>query len=119
MKVINLSIPLVNGEMWDVEAFQVGNFAVHLGGHPNENVWTITHIPTKANIVNGICFSKSRAVKIARMIRDTFSDSDMIFIEWCAKKITKGEILSPEDRSAYQSLHNTLWGDRSIGRYAK
>lgn len=119
MKDIQLEIPLVNGKTWNVMGYPVGSFAVHAGDSGDSDVWTITHIPSMRNVVNGMCFSKSRALKIARMLKRIFSDADMAFVEECAVKLSSGEILSKSDNLKYQALYGMIWADRSISRYAR
>jgi hypothetical protein len=119
MKTVQLSISLVDGRIWNVTGYKVGSFAVHAGNNINENLWTISHIPTGMNAVNGICFSKSRAFKIARMLTRVFSDSDMQFVAACADKFRHNEGLTKEDNFKYQALYAMMWADHTISKYAK
>lgn len=119
MKEIQLNIPLVDGSAWDVVGFQIGSFAVHTGHNIGDDIWTISHIPTGMNAVNGMCFSKSRAIKIARMLKRVFSDSDMLFVSKCAAILQEDGKLTKEDNLKYQVLYSMMWADRSVSKYAR
>lgn len=58
----------------EYEGYEVGILAVWK--QPNEDVYSISHIETAANVVAGMCFTKRKAIKIAREMQRIFTPQE-------------------------------------------
>lgn len=60
-----LTIPLLNGETWTVDAQIVGDLALHKARRPlpKGSIWSVTHVPTLLTFIGAIPLSIQKATK--------------------------------------------------------
>ena len=94
---VTLTIPLLNGETWKVDATVIGDLAIHRA-RKDERLWSVTHIPTLLTLAPAVpawvCSDKKKLMKWAVCVQEGVKK------DWLAmKKVTAKDINENPERT--------------------